>query len=510
MGAVFLPLFMLVILLLIAELGVSRYPAHGFLAENVWLAPLASIAILSIAFLFAYRTLNRRLQPIRDRLLTRQHEFDRRTAALHDSPIPLLRFGRDGRIRSLNSSACRLLGLDTMPDPIDLISSCLPSDSRSPFEHQLAIAIETGIGSCEIELRRPDGTFIPATAAFVLLSPPCGDQEEQEDTVAVILKDLSAMRPLASDQPNKVKERADSVSATKETIRDLPDRARADERPAENARSSPSQGSVLLIEDHEISRMIASKMLNSFQCVVYEAENANQAYELLMEIGSRLDLVLMDLHMPGIDGVQAVRTIRSMERFRNLPIVIQTADTSLDQHMSCLEAGANEVMTKPIELKHLKQLLERWIGVVPTESPSSPNRGRSVALDPELQLEGLNAIEALERVDGRLSFYLSMLTRFQERYRDLIPFLHRSLEGGERSEVIRILHTFRGAASHLSAFGVYEAATLLEESLKLSDTNDPKLLDELGRQLDIVFRSIDKYKESISVANISDTGGDLH
>ncbi|MBB6637016.1 ATP-binding protein [Cohnella thailandensis] len=264
--------------------------------------------------------------------------------------------------------------------------------------------------------------------------------------------------------------------------------------------------SVLLIEDHEISRMIASKMLRSLHCEVYEAENANEAFELLKDIGSRIDLVLMDLHMPGIDGISAVRTIRSFPEYKSIPIVIQTADTTMEQHNRCLAAGANEVLTKPVEMVHLKQVLERWIGAALREqAPAS-------APDPQasLKLEGLNVADAIVRVDGRIPFYVAMLTRFQERYRELIPALRRSLEAEEFAGTRRVLHTFRGAASHLSAQEVYAAATRLEDSLKTPREDRMALLDELDVQLQIVFQSIDKYKKSISLANISDTGGDLH
>lgn len=266
---------------------------------------------------------------------------------------------------------------------------------------------------------------------------------------------------------------------------------------------SPPEARVLLVEDHEISRKVAAKMLQSLGAEAVASASASEALTML-ESGEPFGLVLMDLHMPVMDGIAAVRNIRSLPHRMNVPIVMLTADTTKEQHERCYEAGAQEVITKPIEMKRLRDLLERWLPVYSAaESRCAPDSG------PVPELEGLDVAQALGRLGGNPQLYVRLLDRLKEKYAGAGAELTRLWERGDYREAKRMLHSLRGAASHLAAGGVYEIATRLESAFGESPPSDPiSLIGELDDEFRAVFRSIDKYKQSISLTNKSDTGGD--
>jgi CheY-like chemotaxis protein len=122
------------------------------------------------------------------------------------------------------------------------------------------------------------------------------------------------------------------------------------------------QGVVLLVEDNVVNRMIAAEMLRSFQLDVLEAEDGAQALHLLEH--QRVDLVLMDVQMPVLDGYATTRLIREREarlRLPRLPIVALTANAFDDDAAQSALAGMDAHLAKPYSRAQLRELLKRWL-----------------------------------------------------------------------------------------------------------------------------------------------------
>ena len=118
--------------------------------------------------------------------------------------------------------------------------------------------------------------------------------------------------------------------------------------------------SVLVVEDNDINQMIASSLLEQAEMVVSIASNGVEAVEKIK--ATDFDLVLMDIQMPVMDGLEATRRIRACESVRpGLPIVAMTAHAMSDDHAKSLEAGMNAHITKPIDPDTLYQTLLYWI-----------------------------------------------------------------------------------------------------------------------------------------------------
>jgi CheY-like chemotaxis protein/anti-sigma regulatory factor (Ser/Thr protein kinase) len=131
-------------------------------------------------------------------------------------------------------------------------------------------------------------------------------------------------------------------------------------------REAPRSRRVLLVEDDQVNRTIASFMLQDLGHQVDLAEDGVQAVELAA--ATRYDLILMDMQMPRMDGLEATRRIRRQPgptSVRRMPIVAITANAFDQDRQACLDAGMDDFVTKPIVPDVLREVLGRWLGIDP-------------------------------------------------------------------------------------------------------------------------------------------------
>ena len=109
---------------------------------------------------------------------------------------------------------------------------------------------------------------------------------------------------------------------------------------------------VLFVEDDPMNRRVVKDMLDVAGASMTDAETAELGLRLIDE--RDFDIVLMDLHMPGMDGLEAIHHIRSRcDAKASLPVIVVTADTAVDLRERCLAAGADEVLFKPVAMDSL-------------------------------------------------------------------------------------------------------------------------------------------------------------
>ena len=121
-------------------------------------------------------------------------------------------------------------------------------------------------------------------------------------------------------------------------------------------------GSVLLVEDNEVNRMVAEHMLSAAGVAVSCAANGEEALQQLAT--GRFDCVLMDVQMPVMDGLEAVRRYREHERINHsghLPVIALTANALVGERERCIEAGMDDYLAKPFQRRKLLTLLARYL-----------------------------------------------------------------------------------------------------------------------------------------------------
>ena len=115
---------------------------------------------------------------------------------------------------------------------------------------------------------------------------------------------------------------------------------------------------VIFIEDDPMNRRVVGDMLNVAGATMTEAESGEIGLKLIDE--SDFDMALIDLRMPGMDGITAIQKIRARDDAKaKLPIIVVTADTAIDLRERCLAAGADEVLFKPVAMDALFEAMGR-------------------------------------------------------------------------------------------------------------------------------------------------------
>ena len=141
----------------------------------------------------------------------------------------------------------------------------------------------------------------------------------------------------------------------------ISDAALVERRVSPQVREASLEGvRVLLAEDNAINVIVATGMLESKGLVVTAAANGRLALEQLHAHAEAFDVVLMDIQMPEMDGLEATRLIRQDARFDRLPIIAMTADAMADDRKRCIDAGMNDYLSKPVDSKLLFATLDRW------------------------------------------------------------------------------------------------------------------------------------------------------
>jgi len=237
---------------------------------------------------------------------------------------------------------------------------------------------------------------------------------------------------------------------------------------------------VLLVEDNEINREVATGLLEEAPVTVIAAADGETAVRMLNE--SKYDIVLMDMQMPVMDGLTATRVIRQKPQLKDLPIIAMTANAMASDREKCLEAGMNDHLAKPIDPNQLLEALLRWI---PARAPS-PNVAPVVTVEKPAadssspEIPGIDTQTALRRTGGNLRRYLSLLRRFAESQVGATEQIRAALNARDSAAAQRIAHSLKGAAANLGANALAAAAGGAETAIKTESEVEPALTEMDG------------------------------
>jgi CheY-like chemotaxis protein len=117
---------------------------------------------------------------------------------------------------------------------------------------------------------------------------------------------------------------------------------------------------VLIVDDDVRNIFALSAVLEEYEMEVSSADNGRDAIRLLRE-GIGAEIVLMDVMMPEMDGLQTMREIRKIPRLKNLPIVAVTAKAMKGDREKCIEAGAWDYLSKPVDIEQMLTVLRAWL-----------------------------------------------------------------------------------------------------------------------------------------------------
>jgi len=206
---------------------------------------------------------------------------------------------------------------------------------------------------------------------------------------------------------------------------------------------------ILLCEDNPINQEVALSLLADAGLQTTVASNGREAVELAAAGGH--DLILMDMQMPVMDGLEACRQIRQLPQGRELPIIAMTANAFADDRERCLAAGMNDFLAKPVNPAALYRCLHHWLHQpsatampTPTLAPAQTAAAIPLVAAGKLDLERAGAVTRNDR--QRLRRLLAM---FAESHTSDLDRLSQEWANRDLAAAERIAHSLKGAAATL-------------------------------------------------------------
>ena len=235
---------------------------------------------------------------------------------------------------------------------------------------------------------------------------------------------------------------------------------------------------VLLADDNDLNLEVGREILESAGATVRLARNGLQVLERLGE--TVFDVVLLDVQMPELDGIETVRRLRADARYARLPVIAMTALATEQDRQHSLEAGMSDHLSKPIDRDELFAALLRVRLPDAQPRPSgSPPTDRSAEIGGELPV--LDAAGAQARLGGNTELYGRLLKRFRDDHLESAEQIVRALSVHELETARREAHSLKGVAANLGARRLSELAARVEQGLRSGLLPDPSLIEALQR-----------------------------
>jgi len=260
---------------------------------------------------------------------------------------------------------------------------------------------------------------------------------------------------------------------------------------------SIKNSTVMLVEDNELNTQIAVELLEGENLKVIVMHNGKESVDYFNKNKNHLvDLILMDLQMPEMDGYEATSLIRKIDKNSDLPIIAMTADAMTGVQDKVLMSGMNDYITKPFEVDKLFETLVKWIP--PKEqSLTLDNREKKVPINIDLDYDKYSSIDiedGIKRVSGNILLYVKILVSFKNNYRFVKDDIAALLKQNDRIKAENLAHSLKGVSGNIGAAVLFNNVKMLDDELRLENYNFEKVsiyLNAVEEELIKVIKEIE-------------------
>jgi len=257
---------------------------------------------------------------------------------------------------------------------------------------------------------------------------------------------------------------------------------------------------ILLVEDNAINSEVALELMSGLGLNLDLAEDGQQAIDKASE--SVYDLILMDIQMPVMDGLEATKLIRTLPAYSETPILAMTANIFVEDRDACHKVGMNDFIAKPVDPEKLYLSLIEWLpkrDLIEIEAQSPVNKievGSTRDLH-ELQatIEGLDTEQGLKCLRGNEVLYIQLLHQLDNKHVDDMDRFKQHISDKEPDEAILIAHTLKGAAGTLGLTQIQAYSQELELSLKKDPSEGNE--NEINTLVDTVSTALNTFHQAL-------------
>jgi len=238
---------------------------------------------------------------------------------------------------------------------------------------------------------------------------------------------------------------------------------------------------ILVVDDARVNLNLASSLFTREGALVFTCTNGAEALEWLQSPGNSVDMVLMDIQMPVMDGNTAVRQIRRTESLKALPVIALTAAALASEQKISLEAGMDDYQTKPFDIEKMVRLIRRYVGMAkgaPVLIAEKQVTQEEISIWPTI--EGINIKEIRERVTDDLELFMDLLFLFSKDNRDLLRLLVLPENQFGWDTLQARMHKLAGSTALIGAVTLSKQAKLVENCVRDSNyTEIPPILEQI-------------------------------
>jgi PAS domain S-box-containing protein len=257
---------------------------------------------------------------------------------------------------------------------------------------------------------------------------------------------------------------------------------------------------ILIVEDHDINQEVIRRFLDKTGAELTMAVNGAEALEAAED--GNIDLILMDIQMPVLDGFEATRRLR--ERGWKGPIIALSAAVMSKDKARAEAVGMDAHLSKPVDRRELYRVLSRWLAVETKSRVHDEPIREGVTQVLPAKLAGFDVKSGLRRCDGDEHFYVQQLRRFRDAIEDQYHQLPALITQEELDQAGNLAHSLKGVAGAVAAVRLQDAATDLDQLLRRGVQVDSVALEELQSALAEARESLDTIDHSTRSA---DSGG---